>query len=78
MYFSLGNYGGVFLRSGLKPTDVLIYSTRPGLRIWVSDLAGTVQQTLLFKVSINKYLFLPQCGCQEYENFKFVYCAISI
>lgn len=51
LFFSLGNYGGIFMRSGLKPTDILVYCTRPGLRIWVSDSTGTVQQTLLFKVA---------------------------
>ncbi|KAF5296060.1 hypothetical protein FQA39_LY12682 [Lamprigera yunnana] len=50
----LGSFGGIFYQSGLRSNDVVLYCTRPGLRIWVSDMEGTVQQTLLFKDILNQ------------------------
>lgn len=47
---SLGRFGGIFYNTGIRPNDVILYCTRPGLRIWQSDVQGNVQQTLLFKV----------------------------
>ncbi|GLV45560.1 uncharacterized protein CBL_02580 [Carabus blaptoides fortunei] len=51
---TLGKLGAVFCRNSLKPKDLVIYCTRPGLRIWISDLQGTVHKTLLFKDLLNK------------------------
>ncbi|KAK4873241.1 hypothetical protein RN001_015270 [Aquatica leii] len=45
----LGSFGGILYQNGLRSNDVVLYCTRPGLRIWVSDIEGSVQQTLLFK-----------------------------
>ncbi|KRT79596.1 hypothetical protein AMK59_8493 [Oryctes borbonicus] len=45
----LGKFGGTFYNNGIRPKDVILYCTRPGLRIWQSDVQGNVQQTLLFK-----------------------------
>ncbi|GJQ77796.1 hypothetical protein Trydic_g16056 [Trypoxylus dichotomus] len=45
----LGKFGGIFYNNGIRPKDVNLYCTRPGLRIWQSDIQGNVQQTLLFK-----------------------------
>lgn len=47
---SLGRFGGIFYKNGLRASDTVLYCTRPGLRIWVSDTEGCVQKTLLFKV----------------------------
>lgn len=45
----LGKFGCLLYQYGFKPTDLLLYCTRPGLRIWISDFEGNVQKTLLFK-----------------------------
>ncbi|KAF5295886.1 hypothetical protein FQR65_LT10374 [Abscondita terminalis] len=50
----LGSFGGIFYQNGLRSNDVVLYCTRPGLRIWVSDIEGSVQQTLLFKDILNQ------------------------
>ncbi|CAB3373759.1 Hypothetical predicted protein [Cloeon dipterum] len=46
----LGYLGATFCVSpnGL-PNQEIIYTSRPGLRVWVADRQGTVQQTLIFK-----------------------------
>lgn len=48
--FRLGNFGGIICQNGYKTADTCLYCTRPGLRIWISDIDGNVQKTLLFKV----------------------------
>lgn len=45
----LGPFGGLIVQNGLKPTDIVLYCTRPGLRTWIADIEGNVQKTLLFK-----------------------------
>lgn len=50
----LGNFGGIFYQNGLRPTDVILYCVRPGLRIWESDVQGIVQKTLLFREILNR------------------------
>ncbi|KAK9885857.1 hypothetical protein WA026_013734 [Henosepilachna vigintioctopunctata] len=50
----LGTFGGIIQPDKLKIGNALIYCTRPGLRIWVSDCQGNVQKTLLFKELLNK------------------------
>ncbi|XP_066151162.1 WD repeat-containing protein CG11141 [Euwallacea fornicatus] len=45
----LGKFGGVIHQQGFKPSDLTLYCMRPGLRIWISNLEGEVQKTLLFK-----------------------------
>ncbi|XP_076263028.1 WD repeat-containing protein CG11141 isoform X2 [Rhynchophorus ferrugineus] len=50
----LGDFGGLIHQNGYKPTDLLLFCTRPGLRIWISDLEGNVQKTLLFKDLLTK------------------------
>lgn len=46
----LGNFGGIINQTSLRPNDALLYCIRPGLRIWVADVVGEVQKTLIFKV----------------------------
>lgn len=48
------NFGGIFHQNSLRSNDTVLYCTRPGLRIWVSDVHGCVQQTLLFKDILNQ------------------------
>ncbi|CAH0546365.1 unnamed protein product [Brassicogethes aeneus] len=50
----LGNFGGIIHQVGLKKDDCVLYCTRPGLRIWISDIDGNVQKTLLFKELLSK------------------------
>lgn len=41
-------YGADF---GYAGNETVIYSSRPGLRLWLSDCRGSVQQTLIYKES---------------------------
>lgn len=45
----LGNFGALIQQNKFKSKDAVIYCTRPGLRLWVSDDHGVVQKTLVFK-----------------------------
>ena len=46
----LAPYGADF---GYAENDACIYSSRPGLRLWLSDCDGTVQKTMIFKDSLS-------------------------
>ncbi|XP_044762515.1 WD repeat-containing protein CG11141 isoform X2 [Coccinella septempunctata] len=50
----LGAFGGIIQQNKLKSKDAVIYCTRPGLRLWVSDDHGVVQKTLVFKEILKK------------------------
>ncbi|KAL3284748.1 hypothetical protein HHI36_018892 [Cryptolaemus montrouzieri] len=50
----LGAFGGIIQQNILKNRNAVIYCTRPGLRIWVSDGQGSVQKTLLFKELLSR------------------------
>ncbi|CAG9816312.1 unnamed protein product [Phaedon cochleariae] len=50
----LGSYGGIICQNSYKPSDTCLYCSRPGLRIWISDVEGNVQKTLLFKELLTK------------------------
>ncbi|XP_018575752.1 WD repeat-containing protein CG11141 [Anoplophora glabripennis] len=50
----LGNFGGVIYQNGYKAADTCLYCTRPGLRVWISDIDGNVLKTLLFKELLSK------------------------
>ncbi|XP_072399900.1 WD repeat-containing protein CG11141 [Diabrotica undecimpunctata] len=50
----LGNFGGIIYQHSEKPSDTCLYCTRPGLRMWISDVDGNVQKTLLFKELLTK------------------------
>jgi len=39
---------------GTAENEQVIYSSRPGLRLWVSNNQGAVSQTLIFKDSVSK------------------------
>lgn len=44
-----GNYGTCFLPMLCKLSDAQLYAARPGQRIWMSNIEGTVQATHIFK-----------------------------
>ena len=50
--------------------ETLIYSSRPGLRLWLSDSdQGAVQQTLIFKdVTSNRSKMILLSFCEEYSK----------
>ncbi|KAF4530166.1 hypothetical protein B566_EDAN001423 [Ephemera danica] len=52
---ALGHLGASFCPgpSGF-PQEQLVYSCRPGLRVWVADRKGVVHQTLIFKEALLK------------------------
>lgn len=39
---------------GYSSNETVIYSSRPGQRLWLSDCCGAVRQTLIFKESLSK------------------------
>ncbi|KAL1516897.1 hypothetical protein ABEB36_000733 [Hypothenemus hampei] len=45
----LGKFGGIINQKGFNPNNIILYCMRPGLRIWIADVEGEVQKTLLFK-----------------------------
>ncbi|XP_069772557.1 tectonin beta-propeller repeat-containing protein 2 [Narcine bancroftii] len=44
-----GIFGACFIPGLCKQTDVHLYASRPGLRVWKSDVQGDVQSTLILK-----------------------------
>ncbi|XP_051878203.1 tectonin beta-propeller repeat-containing protein 2 isoform X2 [Pristis pectinata] len=44
-----GKFGACFIPGLCKQTDVNLYASRPGLRLWKSDIQGAVQSTLILK-----------------------------
>ncbi|XP_071050301.1 WD repeat-containing protein CG11141 isoform X2 [Onthophagus taurus] len=49
-----GNYGAIIYSDNTKPNNSHIYCSRPGLRIWIADMQGNVQKTILFKDVLKK------------------------
>ncbi|XP_031840011.1 WD repeat-containing protein CG11141 [Nomia melanderi] len=49
---TLGNLGAVFGCRQNYVQDLVIYASRPGLRLWQADKTGTVLKTLIFKDAI--------------------------
>ncbi|KAK7791330.1 hypothetical protein R5R35_011714 [Gryllus longicercus] len=46
---SLGKLGATFCLGSGRPQDLTVYASRPGLRLWLADKNGIVQQTLIYK-----------------------------
>ncbi|XP_067847878.1 tectonin beta-propeller repeat-containing protein 2 [Heptranchias perlo] len=46
---SAGRFGACFLPGLCKQSDVNLYASRPGLRLWKSNIQGAVQSTLILK-----------------------------
>nr|XP_050851053.1 WD repeat-containing protein CG11141 isoform X1 [Vespula vulgaris] len=49
---NLGKLGAVFGFRQNRPQDLVIYASRPGLRLWEADQSGIVSKTLIFKDAI--------------------------
>lgn len=48
-----GNFGACFIPGLCKTDDAKLYAARPGCRIWLSDIKGTVCNTHIFKDQIS-------------------------
>ncbi|XP_048830878.1 tectonin beta-propeller repeat-containing protein 2 [Brienomyrus brachyistius] len=53
---SNGKFGACFHPALCKQSDILVYATRPGLRLWRADIQGSVQDTYLLKELFAKEL----------------------
>ncbi|XP_039220728.1 tectonin beta-propeller repeat-containing protein 2 isoform X3 [Crotalus tigris] len=46
---STGRFGACFIPGLCKQSDLMLFAARPGIRLWKSDVHGTVQATYLLK-----------------------------
>lgn len=46
---STGKFGACFIPGLRKQSDLTLYASRPGLRLWKADVQGTVQATFILK-----------------------------
>ncbi|KAM5337362.1 tectonin beta-propeller repeat-containing protein 2 isoform 3-T3 [Glossophaga mutica] len=46
---SAGKFGACFIPGLCKQSDLTLYASRPGLRLWKADVHGTVQATFILK-----------------------------
>lgn len=46
---STGKFGACFIPGLCKQSDLTLYASRPGLRLWKADAHGTVQATFILK-----------------------------
>ncbi|EPQ18857.1 Tectonin beta-propeller repeat-containing protein 2 [Myotis brandtii] len=46
---STGKFGACFIPGLCKQSDLTLYASRPGLRLWRADVQGTVQATFILK-----------------------------
>ncbi|XP_069698641.1 tectonin beta-propeller repeat-containing protein 2 isoform X2 [Periplaneta americana] len=46
---TLGRLGATFCLGSGRPQELVVYASRPGLRVWLADKNGVVQQTLIYK-----------------------------
>ncbi|XP_076979701.1 tectonin beta-propeller repeat-containing protein 2 isoform X2 [Tamandua tetradactyla] len=44
-----GKFGACFIPGLCKQSDITLYASRPGLRLWKADVHGTVQATFILK-----------------------------
>jgi hypothetical protein len=49
-FLRLGRLGATFCLGSGRPQELVVYASRPGLRVWLADKNGVVQQTLIYKV----------------------------
>ncbi|GFO17038.1 tectonin beta-propeller repeat-containing protein 2 [Plakobranchus ocellatus] len=45
----LGSFGACFVPELCKPSDLKLYASRPGCRLWQADVEGNVKNTHIFK-----------------------------
>uniref|UniRef100_A0A8C5QV97 Tectonin beta-propeller repeat containing 2 n=1 Tax=Leptobrachium leishanense TaxID=445787 RepID=A0A8C5QV97_9ANUR len=51
-----GRYGACFIPGLCKQSDLTLFASRPGLRIWKADADGSVQSTYLLKDTLSREL----------------------
>ncbi|XP_063295881.1 tectonin beta-propeller repeat-containing protein 2 [Pelobates fuscus] len=51
-----GRYGACFIPGLCRQSDLRLFSSRPGLRIWKADANGSVQSTFLLKDALSREL----------------------
>lgn len=49
LHLSTGKFGACFIPGLCKQSDLTLFASRPGLRLWKSDVHGTVQATFILK-----------------------------
>ncbi|PSN53774.1 hypothetical protein C0J52_06251 [Blattella germanica] len=47
---TLGRLGATFCLGSGRPQELVVYASRPGLRVWLADKNGVVQQTLIYNI----------------------------
>ena len=52
---SLGAFGATFIPGPLPISDVTLFASRPGLRLWKADAGGTVEATLMFRDQLTHF-----------------------
>ncbi|KAM6171523.1 tectonin beta-propeller repeat-containing protein 2 [Erethizon dorsatum] len=74
---STGKFGACFIPGLCKQSDLTLYASRPGLRLWKADVHGTVQATFILKDviagGVTPFELYPRlepadtggCGCTE-------------
>ncbi|XP_004698847.2 tectonin beta-propeller repeat-containing protein 2 [Echinops telfairi] len=73
-----GKFGACFIPGLCKQSDLTLYASRPGLRLWKADVQGTVQATFILKDvfagGVNPFELYPrlepadQGGCSAPEK----------
>ena len=69
---SLGNYGACFKPDICRPEDAILYVSRPGLRLWKSNISGVVLNTFMFRDLLNvntpTIVVLPETAQDNLSN----------
>ncbi|XP_034623829.1 tectonin beta-propeller repeat-containing protein 2 isoform X5 [Trachemys scripta elegans] len=70
-----GKYGACFIPGLCKQSDLTLFASRPGLRLWKSDVHGTVQATFilkdLFAGGIKPFELYPRLESSDKGNYSF-------
>ena len=52
---SVGAFGATFIPGPLPISDVTLFASRPGLRLWKASASGTVDATLMFRDQLTHF-----------------------
>ncbi|XP_065449709.1 tectonin beta-propeller repeat-containing protein 2 isoform X5 [Chrysemys picta bellii] len=70
-----GKYGACFIPGLCKQSDLTLFASRPGLRLWKSDVHGTVQATFILKDvfagGIKPFELYPRLESSDKGNYSF-------
>ncbi|KAM4690537.1 tectonin beta-propeller repeat-containing protein 2 [Rhinophrynus dorsalis] len=70
---SNGRYGACFIPGLCKRSDLTLFASRPGLRIWKADAYGCVQSTFILKDLLSRGLtsfeLYPRVATLDKDNF---------